>query len=112
MINDPQPTNITIDRSRQLLIIDWLDGAHCEYPLPGIRYVCPCAECRGGHEFMGQPIDPADLYKTPPPGVSTEVVNAEILGGYALQITWADGHNAGIYAWTILRPLCPHAPSD
>ncbi|NOZ70928.1 MAG: DUF971 domain-containing protein [Chloroflexi bacterium] len=111
MINDPQPTNITIDRPRQLLIIDWLDGAHCEYPLPGIRNICPCAECQGGHENMGQPIDPADLRRNPPPGVSSEVVSADILGGYALQITWADGHNAGIYAWTILRPLCPQAPS-
>ncbi len=105
--DDPQPANITIDRPHQLLIIDWSDGAHCEYPLPGLRFICPCASCRGGHENMGLPIDPADLHKSPPPPASSEVVDAQIVGHYALQITWADGHNAGIYPWTMLRPLCP-----
>jgi len=107
MTPQPQPANITIDRPRKMLIIDWSDGAHCEYPLPGLRYVCPCVTCRGGHEFMGLPIDPADLHKSPPPTVSTEVVDAAIVGSYALQITWSDGHSAGIYPWTMLRPLCP-----
>lgn len=109
-MTEPKPVNITIDRPNGLLIIDWLDGVHCEYPLAGVRYVCPCAECRGGHEFMGQPIDPADIQKTPPPGVSTEVVGAKFVGDYAIQIEWADGHSAGIYGWTLLRPLCPQDP--
>lgn len=107
MPTDPRPLSITLDRPRSLLVIDWQDGAHCEYPLPGVRFICPCVSCRGGHEFMGQAIDPADLYKTPPPGVSTEVTGAAFVGDYALQITWADGHGSGIYGWTLLRPLCP-----
>lgn len=110
-MSEPRPRSITIDRPRGLLIIDWMDGAHCEYPLAGIRNICPCVSCRGGHEYMGLPIDPAELTKTPPPGVSTEVVSAAFVGDYALQITWADGHNSGIYAWTLLRPLCPTAPA-
>jgi DUF971 family protein len=104
---DPIPRNITIDRPNQLLIIEWEDGAYCEYPLPGIRYICPCAECRGGHEHMGKPIPPEDIFKTPPAGVSTELVDAKLVGSYGIQFFWADGHNAGLYTWKILRPLCP-----
>lgn len=104
---DSRPQSITLDRPRGLLLIDWQDGAHCEYPLAGIRFICPCVSCRGGHEFMGLAVDPADLQKTPPVGVSTEVTSAAFVGDYALQITWADGHSSGIYAWSLLRPLCP-----
>lgn len=106
-MDDPRPRNITVDRPHNTLIIEWMDGARCQYPLPGLRYVCPCVTCRGGHAHMGEAIDPADLAKSPPPGVSTEVVGASFVGDYALQITWADGHNSGIYGWTLLRPLCP-----
>ena len=29
----------------------------------------------------------------------------EIVGGYALQLYWADGHNTGIYSFEYLRGL-------
>jgi DUF971 family protein len=106
-MSDPRPRNITIDRPNNLLIIDWLDGGHCEYPIAGIRTICPCAACKGGHEFMGLPVDPADLFKNPAPGISTEVVDASFVGDYGIQIAWADGHTGGLYSWTMLRPLCP-----
>ena len=106
-MSDPRPRNVTIDRPAGLLVIDWQDGAHCEYPLAGVRFICPCVQCRGGHEHMGLPIEPMELTQTPPPDVSTEVIGASFVGDYALQITWGDGHNSGIYGWSILRPLCP-----
>jgi DUF971 family protein len=28
-----------------------------------------------------------------------------VVGSYALQITWADGHNDGIYSYELLRRL-------
>ncbi|MCP4198902.1 MAG: DUF971 domain-containing protein [Proteobacteria bacterium] len=105
----PHPSHVTVDRPNNLLIVDWQDGAHCEYPLAGLRFICPCVQCRGGHEYMGLPIDPADLQSSPAPGVSTEVVGAHFVGDYAIQFVWADGHDSGIYGWTLLRPLCPQA---
>jgi DUF971 family protein len=32
---------------------------------------------------------------------------AEVVGRYALQIFWSDGHSTGIYAFDYLRSLCP-----
>ncbi len=32
---------------------------------------------------------------------------AELVGRYALQIHWSDGHSSGIYAFPYLRRLCP-----
>ena len=106
-MSDPRPQNITVDRPNNLLIIDWLDGGHCEYPLAGIRFICPCAACKGGHEFMGVPVDPADIFKIPAPGISSEVVDASFVGDYGIQFAWADGHTGGLYSWAMLRPLCP-----
>jgi DUF971 family protein len=33
--------------------------------------------------------------------------SAELVGRYALQIHWSDGHSSGIYTFTYLRTLCP-----
>ena len=37
---------------------------------------------------------------------------AELVGRYALQIFWNDGHSAGIYAFDYLRSLCPCPECD
>ncbi len=33
------------------------------------------------------------------------VKNIETVGEYAIQITWKDGHNTGIYSWDYLNQL-------
>jgi DUF971 family protein len=100
-----RPTAIQISKSRRVLIIAWDDGHPSEYPWDGLRAACPCAECRGGHEHMGAPPDPAvfDLI----PAQHYELNGADIVGNYALQPLWADGHRYGIYTWEFLRGLCP-----
>jgi DUF971 family protein len=35
------------------------------------------------------------------------VLDLQIIGNYALQIFWDDGHNAGIYTWDYLNRICP-----
>ena len=100
----PRPTNIVADRSERLLIITWHDGQECRYPFAGLRAVCPCAECRGGHENMGQPADKEVLYSTEDPQINME--NLEQVGSYALNISWNDGHWQGIYTWEYLYEAC------
>jgi DUF971 family protein len=30
-----------------------------------------------------------------------------LVGNYAMQLAWSDGHDTGIYSWDALRALCP-----
>ncbi|MFN2136507.1 MAG: DUF971 domain-containing protein [Candidatus Promineifilaceae bacterium] len=96
--------NVTADRSEKVLIITWSDGRECRYPFAGLRAVCPCAECQGGHENMGKPADKAVLYGTEDPDLTMKNINA--VGSYALGIEWSDGHWQGIYTWQYLYDAC------
>jgi DUF971 family protein len=41
------------------------------------------------------------MYKASP-----KMVDAEVVGRYAIRIQWNDGHNTGIYSYQHLRELC------
>src|SRR5512143_1779250 len=100
-----KPGKITLNRQARQLEIVWTDGHASTYPLDGLREACPCAVCRGGHERMGPEFDP-NLIELKP-SRSYEVRDMQIVGNYALQFFWSDGHSAGIFAWSYLRRICP-----
>lgn len=101
-----RPAGITLNKTEGYLEIKWADGTTCQYPLPQLREACPCVECRGGHAFMGAQYDPDDLL-TLKPKRSYRIESLDLVGNYALQPTWDDGHSTGIYTWDYLRRLCP-----
>lgn len=101
-----RPKNITLNKETAHLIIDWFDGKHCEYPLSQLREACPCVECRGGHHNMGMQNAPDDILKLIP-ARSYTVEKMEVIGNYALQPFWDDGHHTGIYTWDYLHAICP-----
>ncbi len=103
---DAKPTGITLNKTEGYLEIQWADGAECRYPLPQLREACPCVECRGGHQFMGAAHAPDDILKLIP-ARSYAVTQIQMVGNYAIQPTWDDGHQTGIYTWDYLRLLCP-----
>jgi DUF971 family protein len=100
------PTQVTLDQTAGLLHITWMDGRECRYPVSPLRMACPCVECRGGHERMGRDSEPANLLDLVSPRPYA-VERLEIVGNYALQFFWDDGHNSGIYSWDYLYRLCP-----
>ncbi len=100
-----RPIDIVLDRQAHELRITWQDEHTSTYPLDALREACPCAVCRGGHEAVGLPPDP-DLIELQPVRSYT-VKDVQLVGNYALQVWWSDGHNAGIYAWEYLRRICP-----
>lgn len=100
-----RPTNVTADRNQRLLIIEWSDGHTSRYPFAGLRLICPCVECRGGHENMGGPPDLEALRQARDETINIESVGA--VGSYALQFQWSDGHWTGIYTWEFLRQADP-----
>jgi DUF971 family protein len=82
------------------LAIRWDDDGEDFIPLEKLRRACPCAGCKGEVDILG------NLYKNPekPFAVNAfELVKISSVGGYAIQPTWADGHNTGIYSFEYLR---------
>ena len=80
--------------------IYWDDGHVSSYPSWYLREMCPCAECVD--EYTGErKLVPGSI------PASTERVNVELVGNYALHFTWSDNHGTGIYTYDFLRSLCP-----
>lgn len=100
-----QPIGVTADRNERVLIIKWSDGRESRYSFAGLRAVCPCVECKGGHAYMGQPPDVEKVRAAIDPNLNLEQVQA--VGSYAIQFNWSDGHYTGIYTWDYLRQADP-----
>ncbi|MCU0496904.1 MAG: DUF971 domain-containing protein [Anaerolineae bacterium] len=100
------PTGITLNKTEHFLQITWNDGRVCQYPLSHLREACPCVECRGGHGFMGREYDPDDILKLVPKR-SYQITDLQLVGNYAIQPLWDDGHSTGIYSWEYLSRICP-----
>ena len=89
-----------VDKTK--LSIKWDDDSESIISLRYLRDECPCANCKG--ETI--------LFKTYRPEKKSEespgmykIKNIETVGGYAIQISWGDGHNTGIYTWDYLKKL-------
>ena len=102
-----RPKKIQASKSNASLHIEWEDGFESIYPLAGLRAACPCAECRGGHENMGTRGSPEMLEIPLEAGLSDELERIDLVGNYAVQIVWNDGHSYGIYSWEFLKDLNP-----
>ena len=100
-----RPASITADRKQRILTVTWSDGHESAYSFAGLRAVCPCVECKGGHAHMGGPPDPRIVRDAVDD--SLDLQRIEQVGSYALQFHWSDGHSTGIYTWDMLRNACP-----
>lgn len=99
-----RPTNVLADRAQRVLTIKWSDGRDCRYAFAGLRAVCPCVLCQGGHENMGRPADKLLLQRAQDDALNLESITP--VGTYAVQLRWNDGHDSGIYTWDYLYEAC------
>ena len=99
-----KPTNIVADRAQRILTITWSDGRDCHYSFAGLRAVCPCVLCQGGHANMGRPADKLLLQRAQDDALNLEAITP--VGAYAVQLRWNDGHDSGIYSWDYLHEAC------
>src|SRR6476619_3803782 len=79
----------------------WNDGVESYLPLERFRRSCPCAGCGGEPDVLGNISRPNVIYQNN----SFELKGFSLIGGYALQPQWADGHNTGISSFQYLRRL-------
>ena len=81
--------------------IAWKDGLESYLTEEELRKACPCANCQGEPDAMGKVVKPPVSYSPK----SFQLVKIEIVGGYAVNFGWADGHGTGIYSYAYLRNL-------
>jgi DUF971 family protein len=104
---DMKPLSITANRGKKEFSVIWDDNHVSLYPFSLLRAGCPCAECRGGHDKMGDTPDPSTFTKELPDSPATHILTVLPVGSYGITPVWEDGHDAGIYKWEYLRALCP-----
>lgn len=89
------------------LALAFADGFEAYLPLPMLRRACPCAVCQGEPDAMGRVIRPKVEYGPR----AFDLVKFELVGGYAIQPYWADGHSSGIYSFAYLQKLAELPPA-
>ncbi len=92
------PTEVHRRVEERELGVEWSDGHSGSYSFDYLRGWCPCAACQGhgrGKHFVE--------------GQNSDLDKISLVGNYALQMHWGDGHETGIYSYSYLRQLCPCA---
>lgn len=92
----PNPTDITLHQASRQLEVAFDDGARFMIPFELLRVHSPSAEVQG--HGPGQ-----EVLQTGKRGV--DIVALEPVGHYAVQPTFSDGHDSGIFSWPYLYKL-------
>lgn len=105
------------------LSVRWSDGRVDEISNLTLRTNCPCASCREAKgdtshalPLTGNSAAPKkkSLLKVIEHSATEELTLVQIwgIGNYALGVSWADGHNSGIYSFEVLRELADLALAE
>ncbi len=91
--NTPQPTSITVHQQSRVLEVGFADGAQFRIPFELMRVYSPSAEVQG--HGPGQ-----EVLQTGKREVGLN--GLEPIGNYAVQPSFSDGHDTGIFSWDYL----------
>ena len=89
----PTPQDITVHSASRVLEVTFSGGTRFRIPLELMRVYSPSAEVQG--HGPGQ-----EVLQTGKRDVG--IVALEPVGNYAVQPTFSDGHDSGIFAWDYL----------
>ena len=95
-------TEFKRNQNTNTFTIKFDDGFSAEVTSKALRENCPCAECKGEEVLLHKyvPRNQKPLTKE-----SYILEKAQMVGTYAMQFFWKDGHNTGIYNWEYLREI-------
>jgi len=96
MSTTPQPTGLTVHNKSRVLDVAFDDGASFSIPCELLRVYSPSAEVRG----HGQGQEVLQVGKR-----DVGITALEPVSNYAVQPTFTDGHNTGLYSWEYLYKL-------
>lgn len=92
----PHPTEITVHETSRVLEVAFDDGSRFRIPFELMRICSPSAEVQG--HGPGQ-----EVLQTGKRHVTLK--GLEAVGNYAVQPTFSDGHDTGIFSWDYLHFL-------
>lgn len=92
-----EPTQI-IEESDSEISIKWSDDTQTRYSAAQLRRACPCAGCI--NEWTGEKILRDDTVSE-----DLKFSHISIVGRYALNFHFSDGHETGIFSFKYLRGL-------
>ena len=87
-----------IEESESELSISWSDEAETKYNAADLRRACPCAGCI--NEWTGEKMLKAENVID-----DLSFSSISIVGRYALNFHFSDGHDTGIYSFQYLKEL-------
>ena len=90
------PTDIKLHKKSATLELVYSDKACNTFSAEFLRIHSPSAEVRG--HGKGQ-----EILQTGKRQV--KIVNLELVGNYAIKLSFSDGHDTGIFSWTYLQEL-------
>ena len=90
------PIDIKLHQKSKRLELSFTDSRIYSFSYEFLRVHSPSAEVRG--HSPSQAVLQLDK-------VSVGVKEVELVGAYALKITFDDGHNTGLYTWDYFREL-------
>ncbi|MEY4317711.1 MAG: hypothetical protein RI902_1519, partial [Pseudomonadota bacterium] len=91
--NTPTPQDITVHGASRVLEVLFSDGASFRIPFELMRIYSPSAEVQG--HGPGQ-----EVLQTGKREVT--LIELDSVGNYAVQPTFSDGHDSGIFSWEYL----------
>ena len=92
-----EPTQV-IEESDRAISIKWSDDIETLHNAPELRRACPCAECV--NEWTGE-----KTLKDENISEDLSFTHITIVGRYALNFHFSDGHETGIFSFNYLRNL-------
>ena len=92
-----EPTQI-IEESDSQVSIKWSDDSETKYSAAELRRSCPCATCV--NEWTGEKILRSENIAD-----DLSFGSISIVGRYALNFHFSDGHDTGIFSFKYLRDL-------
>jgi DUF971 family protein len=92
----PVEADVANHRVERKFRMKWNDGHEAKYPYAFLRGFCPCAACQGHFQ--------ATTFHLVP---NANLARVDLIGSYALNLIWDDGHDTGIYTFKRLRDMCP-----
>ena len=94
------PTRIEAIASE--IAIVWSDGSETYHDMAKLRAASPSAENTGERDLLGRQIGGL---KGPHDFSGVTVTGWRLIGGYAVQFDFSDGHNTGLFGFEYLRQL-------